>query len=98
MALPKEYTTATTIVTKSLKFIKKYSSEFGIAIVAGISNVFLNIKEVHDTMEEYKGWKVWRQGKKYCAKKGKNKIKLQTKRLKDIKLLIDKYESIHNKI
>lgn len=100
MALPKIYTKATTLVTKTIKFVIKHAPEIGASIgattTAVLTKVGFNIKEKHETMEEYKSWKIWRQGEMYCAKKDKNKLKLKTNETKDIKMLIDKYESINN--
>ena len=96
MALPKIYTKATTLVTKTIKFVIKHAPEIGASIgattTAVLTKVGFNIKEKHETMEEYKGWKVWKQGKVYYAKKNKNKFKLKTKDINNIKDLIDRYE------
>lgn len=96
MALPKIYTKATTIVTKSIKFLIKHAPEIGAGLGAATAGVLtklgLNLKEKDETMEEYKGWKIWRQGKNYYAKNGKNKIKLENSNIKRIKKLIDEYE------
>lgn len=97
MALPKVYTIATTVVTKSIKFIINHAPELGTAIGTGttilLTKAGFNLKEKHETMEDYKGWTTWKQGGMYYAKKEKNKLKLKTDNPNDVRMLIDEYES-----